>query len=172
MKKTAEPLEGALSMTKEEMDRLDVSTKSILEMLKLHGFHSEGFEPHMVFRYMVDCTDHDLNGSGSSVMDRNLMFFGLEGCNPKESGSEEDIYYYSSAKKIVEHLAHNECIYPGAGCEVRVYVKGSFNNLRVIATLLNGWKHWRYEIKNNCSYEELVWTIKELGALKMLPEEA
>lgn len=172
MNKTAEPLPNIPNMTQEEIDRLDIGTRSILEMLKLHGFHTDEFQPHMVFRYMVDFTDRDKNGTGNSVMDQNLMFFGLDECKPKTSKDEEDIYYYASARQIVEHLSRGECIYPGAGCEVDMFVQGSYNNLKVIATLLNGWRHWQYEIKNNCSYEELVWTIRELGMLKMLPEEA
>ena len=172
MNNTAVLSKNAPSINSDEIARLDISTRSILEMLHLHGFHKEMFEPHMVFRYMVDCTDRDKNGTGDSVMDQNLMFFGLEDCKPHLTNNDDDIYYYSSARKIVDHLSRGECIYPGAGCEVRMFIKGGYDNLKVIATLLNGWKHWRYEIKNNCTYEELIWTIKELEALKMLPEGA
>ena len=172
MKNTAAPSKNVPIMTQEEIGHLDISTRSILEMLRLHGFHKEAFEPHMVFRYMVDCAHRDENGTGNSVMDQNLMFFGLEACKPHVSDDEKDIYYYSSARQIVEHLSRGECIYPGAGCEVRMFVPNGYDNLKVIATLLNGWTHWQYEIKNNCTYEELIWTIKELGTLKMLPEGA
>ena len=171
MKKTAEPSKTVSKTPVEEMKFLDLATSGLLELLQVHNKNHEKFEPHMVFRYMVDCEKHCGGYDGEHVMDQNLMFFGLENCRPCEN-SEEVAYFYKAAQEIVERLSRGECIYPGAGCEIRMFVKGRYDNLKVVATLLNGWKNWQFEAKNNCTYDELKWTIEELNFLGMMPHEA
>lgn len=168
MKKTAEPLEATAKTPVEKMDFLDLGTRSMLDLLKTHSKRHGITEPHIVFRYMTDCGHRDGGYDGEHVMDQNLMFFGLESCHPCNN-NEDMAFFYKAAREIVEHLSKGECLYPGAGCEIRMFVKGHFDNLKVVATLLNGWKNWQFEAKNQCSYEELKWTIEELNYLGMFP---
>lgn len=170
MKKAAEPSKVTSKKPVEKMDFLDLATRGVLDLLRIHNNEHEAFEPHLVFRYMVDCTNHSSGFDGEHVMDQNLMFFGLEGCRPCSS-EEEMVYFYKAAREIVEHLSKGECIYPGAGCEIRMFIRGRYDNLKVVATLLNGWKNWQFEAKNRCSYDEMKWTIEELNYLGLIPHE-
>lgn len=166
MKMTAAPSK-ALRKPVEQMDYLDLETKNILNTLHAKNRYRPKTHSHIVFRYLVDYVNRD-DGKGESVMDRDLMFFGLEDCNPCAVGDKK-AYYYEAAQEIVNHLSKGECVYPNAGCEVCTYTEGKSGHLKVIATLLNGWKNWKFEVRNDCSYSELKWTIEELDYLGMLP---
>ena len=79
MKKAAEPSKVTSKKPVEEMDFLNLATRGVLDLLRIHNNEHEAFEPHLVFRYMVDCTNHSSVVDGEHVMDQNLMIFGLEG---------------------------------------------------------------------------------------------